>query len=86
VYFRTLLAHPEAGGRNLSRNLVPVDQFTCRLNPLTPDASLTYKVLTLSVGLPNLTHTCSNLASSMGTKKVARIVVGQMAVGVGDGG
>jgi hypothetical protein len=63
--------------------LVPEDKFTCHHIPLTPDASLTYKVPTLSVGLPNLTHTCSNPASSMGTKKVARSVVGQM--GVGDG-
>ena len=33
--------------------LVPVDQFLCRHIPLTPDASLTYKVTTLSVDLPN---------------------------------
>jgi hypothetical protein len=34
--------------------LVDVDQFTCHI-PLTPDASLTNMVMTLSVGLLNLT-------------------------------
>jgi hypothetical protein len=33
--------------------LVPVDQFSRRDIPLIPDASLTYKAMMLSVGLPN---------------------------------